>query len=176
MPIRGGYLIAAGGGALLLWSGLRGKSLSGSLRDVISGKSPVTQTTAYPISTAPNAFSAGGSGGGFPTGSSALGGSATANKAIAKILCVPYGWSVGANWNALDMLWTRESGWRKDATNPSSGAYGIPQSLPASKMASAGANYRTSASTQIKWGLKYIKDRYGSPVNAWAHEQSVGWY
>jgi hypothetical protein len=176
MPIKGGYLIAAGSGALLLWSGLRGKSLSASLRNVISGKSPTTLAAAYSITTSPNAYSSGSSTSGYPGGTTALGGSATANKAIAKILAAPYGWSVGSNWNALDMLWTREDGWSKTATNASSGAYGIPQSLPASKMASAGANYRTSASTQIKWGLKYIKDRYGSPVNAWAHEQSNGWY
>lgn len=174
MPIKGGYLIAAGGGALLLWSGLRGKSLSAALRDVISGRNPTTLTAAYPIQTSPNANTGGG--GGFPGGSTAIGGNATANKAIAKILCIPYGWSIGAQWNALDMLWTRESNWSKTATNASSGAYGIPQSLPASKMASAGANWRTNASTQIKWGLKYIKSRYGSPVNAWAHEQSAGWY
>ena len=62
------------------------------------------------------------------------------------------------------------------AENPSSGAYGIPQALPGSQMASAGADWQTSAATQIKWGLTYIQGRYGSPCGAWAHEQSNGWY
>ena len=69
-----------------------------------------------------------------------------------------------------------ESGWQVTATNPGSGAYGIPQSLPASQMASAGPDWRTNPATQIKWGLTYIHDRYGSPSGAWAHEQSHNWY
>jgi cell wall-associated NlpC family hydrolase len=85
------------------------------------------------------------------------------------------GWGVG-QWPYLDMLWNRESGWRVDATNPTSGAYGIPQSLPAIKMASAGADWRTNAQTQIRWGLGYIRDRYGTPQHAWYHELNFGWY
>lgn len=81
-----------------------------------------------------------------------------------------------AQFACLDSLWMKESGWNYRATNPSSGAYGIPQSLPASKMASAGADYLTNPITQVKWGLGYINSRYGSPCNAWAHSQSVGWY
>lgn len=76
----------------------------------------------------------------------------------------------------LDKLFTRESGWNTYATNPSSGAYGIPQALPASKMASAGADWKTNPFTQVRWGLNYIANRYGSPCGAWAHSQSVGWY
>lgn len=78
-----------------------------------------------------------------------------------------YGWG-GANWPSLKALWTGESGWRYNALNKSSGAYGIPQSLPASKMASAGADWRTNYATQIKWGLSYIKSRYGNPTNAYS--------
>jgi hypothetical protein len=85
-----------------------------------------------------------------------------------------YGWQ--SQYNALNRLWTRESGWRWNARNPGSGAYGIPQSLPASKMRSAGADYHDNAGTQIKWGLGYIRGRYGSPNRAWAHSQSTGWY
>jgi hypothetical protein len=85
-----------------------------------------------------------------------------------------YGWQ--SQYSSLDKLWTRESGWRWNALNRGSGAYGIPQSLPASKMRSAGADYRDNAGTQIKWGLGYIRDRYGSPNNAWAHSQRTGWY
>ena len=70
----------------------------------------------------------------------------------------------------------RESGWNPSAQNASSGAYGIPQSLPGSKMASAGADWATNPATQIKWGLGYIQDRYGSPCGAWGHSESYGWY
>jgi hypothetical protein len=86
-----------------------------------------------------------------------------------------YGWS-SDQLGCLVSLWNRESSWRVDAENPSSGAYGIPQSLPGSKMASAGADWRTNPATQIRWGLGYIHDRYGSPCGAWAHSQATGWY
>lgn len=76
----------------------------------------------------------------------------------------------------LDLLFNRESGWNPHAMNPSSGAYGIPQALPGSKMASAGADWQTNPVTQVKWGLGYISSRYGTPCNAWSHSQSVGWY
>jgi hypothetical protein len=86
-----------------------------------------------------------------------------------------YGWRQ-RQWPPLDKLWNRESGWNKYAHNPYSGAYGIPQALPGSKMASAGRNWRSNATTQIRWGLGYIKSRYGSPRAAWAHELAYGWY
>jgi len=70
----------------------------------------------------------------------------------------------------------RESNWDIDATNPSSGAYGIPQALPAGKMASAGDDWRTNPATQIIWGIEYMKDRYGSPCSAWGFKSSHGWY
>jgi hypothetical protein len=79
-------------------------------------------------------------------------------------------------FSCLDSLWVQESGWNVHAQNPGSGAYGIPQSLPGSKMASAGPDWRTSAATQIRWGLSYIDSVYGSPCAAWSHEQSTGWY
>jgi len=96
-------------------------------------------------------------------------------RTIARNMLSSYGWSQD-QFGCLDSLWMRESGWNHTATNPSSGAYGIPQSLPASKMASAGADWRTNPATQIRWGLGYISGRYGSPCAAWAHSQSVGWY
>ena len=86
-----------------------------------------------------------------------------------------YGWSE-YDFDCLVKLWNRESGWNPNAHNKSSGAHGIPQSLPASKMASEGSDYYTNGYTQIRWGLKYIKGRYGSPANAWAHSQKTGWY
>ncbi len=76
----------------------------------------------------------------------------------------------------LDKLWAKESGWNHRAINPSSGAGGIPQALPMSKMSTAGADYRTNPTTQIRWGLGYIKGRYKTPCAAWAHSQSTGWY
>src|SRR5690606_10298099 len=73
-------------------------------------------------------------------------------------------------------LWNKESNWRWWADNPSSSAYGIPQALPGRKMASAGSDWRTNPVTQIKWGLRYIKDRHGSPCGAWSHSKARGWY
>jgi hypothetical protein len=87
-----------------------------------------------------------------------------------------YGWGSDDQWAALEQLWTRESGWNYKAENPSSGAYGIPQSLPGSKMAAAGKDWRTNPETQIRWGLDYIKGRYGGPKRAWAHFQQRNWY
>ena len=79
-------------------------------------------------------------------------------------------------WACLYNLWMRESGWRTTAGNVSSGAYGIPQALPASKMAVYGADYLTNASVQITWGLNYIKGRYSTPCGAWDSFQAKGWY
>ncbi|WP_307852573.1 lytic transglycosylase domain-containing protein [Glaciihabitans sp. dw_435] len=95
-------------------------------------------------------------------------------KAIAKSILKSKGWG-STQYNCLVSLWNRESGWNVYAANPS-GAYGIPQALPGSKMASAGSNWQTSARTQITWGLGYIEGRYGTPCGAWGHSQSVGWY
>lgn len=96
-------------------------------------------------------------------------------QSFARAMLSSYGWSQG-QMQPLIYLWDRESGWRWNAENHTSGAYGIPQSLPANKMASAGSDWRTNGATQIKWGLAYIKGRYGSPAGAWAHEQSHNWY
>lgn len=79
-------------------------------------------------------------------------------------------------WSCLDSLWTKESGWRVDADNPTSSAYGIPQALPGSKMSSEGGDWETNAVTQIRWGLGYIENRYGTPCSAWAHSQANNWY
>lgn len=86
-----------------------------------------------------------------------------------------YGWGE-SQFAALEKLWQKESGWSYTAYNASSGATGIPQSLPGSKMATAGADWETNAATQIAWGLDYIARAYGSPSAAWSHSQSVNWY
>ena len=84
-----------------------------------------------------------------------------------------YGWSE-ADFAALVKLWNRESGWNPNSRNSYSGACGIPQALPCSKIANAFGD--NSWQSQVKWGLRYISGRYGSPSNAWAHSESVGWY
>ena len=94
---------------------------------------------------------------------------------IARALMGDFGFSQD-QFSCLDSLWIRESNWNVYADNPTSSAYGIPQSLPGSKMASAGSDWETNPVTQITWGLGYIRDRYGSPCAAWGHSQSVGWY
>jgi hypothetical protein len=94
---------------------------------------------------------------------------------IAQAMLADYGWSSG-EFSCLDSLWVKESGWDPQAANPTSSAYGIPQALPGSKMATAGADWETNPATQIEWGLGYISERYGSPCSAWSHSQANGWY
>ncbi|MER5755064.1 lytic transglycosylase domain-containing protein [Streptomyces sp. NPDC002088] len=81
-----------------------------------------------------------------------------------------------AQFNAFSHIVSHESGWNPKATNSSSGAYGLVQALPASKMASAGSDWKTNPATQIKWGLDYMNSRYGSPVGAWNFWQTHNWY
>ena len=94
---------------------------------------------------------------------------------IAQSMIADRGWSQ-SEFSCLDSLWVKESGWDPRAANPTSSAYGIPQALPGSKMATAGADWETNPATQIAWGLGYIADRYGSPCSAWSHSQANGWY
>lgn len=96
------------------------------------------------------------------------------NKEAGRKLNAARGWE--RCWPALETLWEHESNWDERADNPWSDAYGIPQALPGSKMASAGPNWQTNATTQILWGLSYIKARYGDPCGAWAFWQCNRWY
>ena len=96
-------------------------------------------------------------------------------KSVARLLAADRGWGDG-QFSCLDSLWTKESRWRWNANNGSSGAYGIPQSLPGSKMSSFGSDWATNPVTQIKWGLQYISGRYGTPCGAWAQSQATNWY
>lgn len=97
------------------------------------------------------------------------------NRALGYQLLLDFGFAE-EQWRFLDALWHRESGWNHLAENPSSGAYGIPQSLPAIKMAVVGDDWRTNPETQIRWGLAYIAARYGTPERAWAHSERFNWY
>lgn len=96
-------------------------------------------------------------------------------KALAHDMVAARGWG-SSEFDCLSALWHKESGWNHFALNKSSGAYGIPQSLPAEKMASAGADWATNPATQITWGLAYIEARYGNPCSAWGHSQRKNWY
>jgi hypothetical protein len=98
-----------------------------------------------------------------------------AAKAYAATQLAAFGWGQD-QMTCLLPLWTRESDWTTTAENASSLAYGISQALPAEKMDSAGNDWRNNYQTQIKWGLGYIKDRYGNPCGAWGHETAIGWY
>lgn len=125
-----------------------------------------------------NGGNGGGNGGG---GNVNIGGGVTVDpagaQAYARSVLPSYGWG-GEQFSCLVSLWNGESDWRADALNPSSGAYGIPQALPAEKMAAAGADWRTNGATQVNWGLAYISASYGSPCNAWNTWQSRSphWY
>lgn len=99
----------------------------------------------------------------------------TSPQAIAQSMVAARGWA-DSEFQCLVSLWNRESGWNPFASNASSGAYGIPQALPGSKMAFAGSDWQTNPATQITWGLGYISGRYGTPCGAWGHSQSTGWY
>ncbi|WP_380161333.1 lytic transglycosylase domain-containing protein [Kineococcus sp. R86509] len=96
-------------------------------------------------------------------------------QSIARIMVADRGWGE-EQFSCLDSLWTKESGWDYTADNPGSSAYGIPQALPGSKMASVAADWQTNPVTQITWGLNYIESRYGSPCSAWSHSRSSNWY
>jgi hypothetical protein len=100
----------------------------------------------------------------------------TAAQATAKAMLASFGFSATTQWPCLYDLWEQESTWNVYAENPVSGAYGIPQSLPGDKMASAGADWQTNATTQIKWGLGYIKTVYGTPCGAWQNEVNYHYY
>jgi hypothetical protein len=161
-------------GGVLVYAGIKGYSVLAVVQNLITGK-PIAEnvnvsnplvkdtpigTVAVPAEIPPR--------GGTP-------------RAIGKTLAASMGWT-GAEWNALETLWNNESGWNPRAKNPSSGAYGIPQALPHTKMPkmawpeSAGGS--SDATTQIQWGLSYIKSRYGSPRMALAfwQRQSPHWY
>jgi hypothetical protein len=167
-------LVLLGGGTLLAYSALKGKNASAGLRNLISGQSPGMLTASMPIAGTPAGLDATGSGTIDPVGGSTSTAKEAMNKALGQTMCASVGW-IGGQWTAFNNIVMAESGWNTLAENPS-GAYGIPQALPGSKMASAGANWRTSAGTQIRWMIGYIKGRYKTPEAAWSFHLANGWY
>jgi resuscitation-promoting factor RpfB len=163
------------GGTVLLYAGLKGKGIGTTVRTLLGGTNPESTAQETAITGGSSGIGSSAITGGVTGATGGIGGTPAKNKAIGRMLATPYGWAAGAQWNALDKLWTRESGWSNIAENPS-GAYGIPQALPPTKLPAAGRKPVSSATAQIAWGLNYIRERYGNPVNAWAHELSAGWY
>lgn len=99
----------------------------------------------------------------------------SSNVDIAREKAIERGWG-GEEWQCLHSLWMKESGFNHLAENPVTGAYGIPQSLPAHKMSAIAGDYRTNPRTQVEWGLQYIAGKYTRPCVAWSHSQQVDWY
>jgi hypothetical protein len=128
------------------------------------------------IKAAQEAQSAGDTSGGTGIQTTAPPADPTSAEQIGKAELADFGFSESTQWPCLYDLWQRESGWNVYAENPSSGAYGIPQSDPGSKMESAGSDWQTDPTTQIKWGLGYIQSTYGTPCAAWQNELNVGSY
>jgi hypothetical protein len=161
-------------GGVVLWSGIKGETLSDTFEGLLSGKAPGTNEEPISAGTVlqsdvDTGTSIPGVTAGIPAGVAA-GGTPTANKALGALLAAAYGWGPGSsNWPYLESGWEEESGWNQYAQNPTSPAYGIPQANPGSKMASAGSDWKTNPATQIRWGLGYIKGEYGSP------SQVPGW-
>jgi hypothetical protein len=96
-------------------------------------------------------------------------------RTIARAMLAEFGFG-SDQFSCLDSLYVSESGWNVHADNPASSAYGIPQALPGSKMSSAGSDWENNAATQIRWGLGYIRDSYGTPCSAWSFKQGHNWY
>ena len=160
-------------GIVFLYGGVKGYSPLVAFQNLIQGKNPNEKQNAIPLTASdPNTPN---SGAGVFSGTV----NASGNQKLAQQLAIKMGhgdWTTGQKWTDWVALWNQESGWREDAKNPTSGAFGIPQALPANKMASAGADWQTNPATQIKWGIGYIAGRYGNPSVAEAHERANNWY
>ncbi|OUD85868.1 hypothetical protein BC477_15775 [Clavibacter michiganensis subsp. michiganensis] len=157
------------------------QSLTVASADTVVEIEPGFQSVAAPPPPPPVVAPAPSTGSGSGAKSSGSGGDGAiaipdpgSAKGIARSILASQGMG-DDQYACLDYLWTKESGWRVNAYNPS-GAYGIPQALPGSKMASAGPDWQTNPATQITWGLGYIDSRYGSPCGAKAHSVLKNWY
>lgn len=170
----------------MLWSGFKGQTVRQTVSAITSGNAAAlnqqgSQTVGGPsISLAADttsAPSAPGAPASAPAGTPAadLTGTAAANQALGRLMAAAYGWSTGAEWTALDNVVMRESGWRSDAQNPGSTAYGIGQFLDTT-WATVGYTKSSNPATQIAAMLKYIKQDYGDPIGAWNSELTRGFY
>lgn len=166
-------IITAGG--LLVWSGIFNQSLTNTLGSLLKGKAPSAGPQAVTTVALQNDINTGtaipGISVGIPVGVAAPS-SPSGNQALGQRMAATYGWT-GTEWDYLRTGWQEESGWSATAANvpsdPYNHAYGIPQANPGSKMASAGSDWKTNPSTQILWGLNYIRSTYGKP------SQVPGW-
>jgi hypothetical protein len=181
--INGFSLAYTAVGGVVLWSGIKGTTISTTFRGLLSGQAPGANTE--PIPTGSGSGSSAAAASDLSTGTSIPGvtvgipagvsssGTPSANKAAGLLMAAAYGWGGSNEWPYLESGWEEESGWSQFAANvpsdPYDHAYGIPQANPGTKMASAGSDWKTNPLTQIKWGLGYIKATYGSP------SQVPGW-
>ena len=172
MPVKPGLLLLAGAGGVLLWSGIKGKSVTSVFRQLIGGDTPQSAANANTITQSPDTTTGGTATAAGNTG--AANSTAKANQALARMLAISMGhpdWTVGQQWQDWLSLWNQESGWQDEA-NPTSTARGIAQNING-----YGPNYiQGNMISQITWGINYIFGRYGSPSAAWAHEEQNNWY
>ncbi len=179
MPIKPVSVAYCAIGGIVLFSGLKGSTLSDTVKGVLTGDlASIKNTEPIQVNNGSSGSGAsggtsGGSGGPLPTG----GGTPSKNQALAKQIATQMGhadWTTGATWDDWVKLWNKESNWDTNAKNPTSTAYGIAQFLDGTW--GAYGPKTSDPSLQIKYGIEYIHDRYGSPVMAWAHEQANNWY
>jgi hypothetical protein len=166
--ISGTALAAAAAGALLLWSGLKGRSWSMVVRELISGDAP-KDSQENPITVQSSGSSDGTTSPGATTAN------LSGNKKIVNMVASSYGWGSGPEWDALSWIIDHESSWSNTAQNPHSSAYGLFQFLDGT-WASVGGKKTSDPTTQAQLGMKYIKSRYGDPIKAKAFWQSHNWY
>lgn len=166
--INGTALAAAAGGALLLWSGLKGRSWSMVVRELISGEQPKS-SQENPITTVSGSADSGA------VSPSATTANLTGNKRIVNMVASSYGWGTGSEWDAIVWIVDHESGWNNTAQNPSSTAYGLFQFLDPT-WTDMGGHKTSDPTIQAQLGMKYIKSRYGDPLKAKAFWQSHHWY
>lgn len=171
MAVDGAGLGAVLAGSVFLYAGIRGKTVLGSLQAVVQGKSPSTAAAANQIGPGDSAGTPGGTSG----NSGAAPSTSNAQQALQQA-AAQFGWGSGAEWQALQHVEMQEAGFNIHAKNPSSGAYGMAQFINGpSEYYTYGGNPDTAGGQAIAM-CNYIKQRYGDPIAAWAHEQSAGWY
>lgn len=178
MPLSGVAVAELGVGGILVWSGIKGYTLADTFQSLLKGTTPAaTETISQGASSAPGGSASAASSAPLgDTGASSA--SAAQNQATAKQVLDQMGlssWTSGQEWEDLVSLWNQESGWNSNAQNPTSTAYGIAQFLNTT-WATVGGTKTSDPATQIKDGIEYIEQRYGSPSMAWAHETANNWY